>query len=279
VLTAREAQRLLVSAFASARIDNAGLDARLLVETALGSRNIDPEHRLDSEAGAALLRYARRRLGGEPTWRIIGEREFWGLTFRLSPATLEPRPDSEAIVEAALAQIGERRNEALSVLDLGTGTGCLLISLLSEMPYANGLGIDLSREACLTAAANAALNGVATRARFMQGNWTEGLAGLFDVVLSNPPYIPSAEIEMLAPEVKDHDPRLALDGGGDGLAPYRDFARTLPALLKPQGFVVLEIGAGQKDDIVALMRGGGLELKGSRHDLGGHERALIFAPA
>lgn len=275
----REARRLLVSAFAAAGLENAGLDARIMLETVLATRNLDPDAGLKPEQGEILARFARRRLAGEPTWRIIGEREFWGLTFRLSPATLEPRPDSEAIVEAALRQIGERRGEPLSLLDLGTGTGCLLIALLSELPRAKGLGIDLSDEACATAAGNAAGNGVGDRVHFRQGDWSEGLSETFDVIVSNPPYIPSAAIETLAPEVKDHDPRLALDGGTDGLAPYRHFARTLPALLKPGGFVVFEIGAGQKDDVVALMRAGGLEFRGSRNDLGGHERALIFAPA
>ncbi|SIQ10181.1 peptide chain release factor N(5)-glutamine methyltransferase [Bosea sp. TND4EK4] len=278
-LTVRQARRLLVSAFAAAGLENAGLDARIMLETVLATRGLDPDARLAPEQGMLLSRYAQRRLAGEPTWRIIGEREFWGLTFQLSPATLEPRPDSETIVEAALRQIGARRSEALSILDLGTGTGCLLIALLSELPRARGLGIDVSDEACLTAAGNAARNGAADRARFQQGDWSKGLAGAFDVIVSNPPYIPSAEIDTLAPEVKNHDPRLALDGGEDGLAPYRHFARTLPALLKPEGFVVFEIGAGQKDDVVALMCAGGLEFKGSRNDLGGHERALIFAPA
>ena len=279
VLPVREARRRLVSAFAAAGLDNAGLDARILIETVLDTRSPDPDAVLDRDALGRLQRLAERRLSGEPTWRVVGEREFWGLTFTLSPATLEPRPDSEAIVEAALARLSLRRDEALEILDLGTGTGCLLLALLSECPQAQGLGVDLSDEACRTATANAARNGLADRARFRQGDWTAGMSARFDVILSNPPYIPSAEIGALAPEVRDHDPLLALDGGRDGLDPYRLFARSLPALLKPGGFVVFEIGAGQADDVVRLMRGGGLEFAGSRHDLGGHERALIFAAA
>lgn len=277
--TVREARRHAVRVLREAGVEGAGLDAQMLLEGALGLRRLDPDRVLDAGAAAAFAGFLRRRLAGEPVWRILGEREFWGLTFRLSPATLEPRPDSETIVEAALAQLGARRDESLSILDLGTGTGCLLIALLSECRRARGLGVDLSDEACRTAAGNAALNGVAARASFRQGNWTEGLSGPFDLVVSNPPYIPTPEIGALSVEVREHDPLLALDGGPDGLAPYRVFAKSLPALLAPGGFVVFEIGAGQKPDVVAIMAAGGLELRASRHDLGGHERALIFAPA
>lgn len=279
MLTVVSARRLLARSFARSASATPGLDARLLVEGCLGLEKPDPDMQLPAEALARLRDFATRRLAGEPVWRILGEREFWGLTFRLSPATLEPRPDSEAIVEATLAASAGRRGEALSLLDLGTGTGCLLIALLSELPRATGLGIDLSEEACRTAAGNAALNGVGERATFRQGSWTEGLVGSFDVIVSNPPYIPSGEIAALSVEVRDHDPLLALDGGADGLGPYRIFARTLPALLAPGGIVVFEIGAGQSPDVVALMRAGGLEFRGSRNDLGGHERALIFALA
>jgi release factor glutamine methyltransferase len=256
-----------------------GLDARLLVEGSLGVENPDPDMALPAAALGRLEDFAARRLAGEPVWRILGEREFWGLPFRLSPATLEPRPDSETIVEAALAQFAGRRDEELALLDLGTGTGCLLIALLSELPRARGLGIDLSGQACETAAGNAALNGVGDRAAFRQGDWVEGLSGRFDLIVSNPPYIPSAEIAALSVEVREHDPLLALDGGGDGLKPYRLFAGTLPRLIAPGGALVLEIGAGQGPQVVALMRAGGLEFRGGRNDLGGHERALIFAPA
>lgn len=257
--------------------ETAGLDARLLIEGSLATENPDRDMTLPPEALARLSGFAKRRQAGEPVWRILGEREFWSLRFRLSPATLEPRPDSETIVEAALAELKGRRDEPLSLLDLGTGTGCLLIALLSELPRAKGLGIELSQEACDTAARNATLNAVADRARFQQGSWTEGLSGPFDLIVSNPPYIPSAEIAGLSIEVREHDPILALDGGADGLAPYRIFARTLPALLAPRGTIVFEIGAGQGPDVVALMRAGGLEFRGSRNDLGGHERALVFA--
>lgn len=277
--TVREARRRLAQSFLRAGSASPGLDARLLVEGSLGVDNADPDLILPAEALARLADFFARRIAGEPVWRILGEREFWGLPFRLSPATLEPRPDSETIVEAALAQLAGRRGEDLALLDLGTGTGCLVIALLSELPQARGLGIDLSEEACRTAAGNAALNRVEGRARFQQGSWTEGLAGRFDLIVSNPPYIRSAEIATLSVEVREHDPLLALDGGPDGLGPYRLFAQTLPPLLAPGGVIVFEIGAGQAPDVVALMRHGGFAFLGSRNDLGGHERALLFTLA
>lgn len=279
VPTVREARRLLAQRLLRAGSASPGLDARLLIEGSVGVENADPDLLLSAEALTRLEGFAARRIGGEPVWRILGEREFWGLPFRLSPATLEPRPDSETIVETALAQFAGRREEELKLLDLGTGTGCLLIALLSELLQARGLGIDLSDEACRTAAGNAALNGVDGRAAFRQGSWTEGLTGRFDLIVSNPPYIPSMEIATLSVEVREHDPLLALDGGADGLGPYRLFASTLPPLLAPGGIIVFEIGAGQGPDVVALMRAGGLEFRGSRNDLGGHERALIFTLA
>lgn len=277
--TVREARRLLARSLLRASSPSPGLDARLLVEGSLGMEHADPDMILPAEALARLENFSARRLAGEPVWRILGEREFWGLPFRLSPATLEPRPDSETIVETALAQLAGRRDEELGLLDLGTGTGCLLIALLSELPRARGVGIDLSEEACRTAAGNAALNGVDGRVAFRQGSWTENLAGRFDLIVSNPPYIPSAEIATLSVEVREHDPMLALDGGADGLAPYRLFASSLQPLLAPGGVIVLEIGAGQGPDVVALMREGGFGFRGSRNDLGGHERALIFTLA
>lgn len=273
------ARRRLAARLRAAGGETAALDARLLLEGAVGgdARHVDPSAPLDAAAAAVLDGYAARRLAGEPVWRILGEREFWGLRFRLSPATLEPRPDTETLVEAARDVLRARRDEPLSILDLGTGTGCLLIAALSEFPGARGLGIDLSQEACATAAGNAALNGVAARASFGQGSWTQGISGRYDLILSNPPYIRSEDIAGLAPEVRDFDPLLALDGGADGLGPYRDFAANLPRLLAPEGVIILEIGAGQEADVVGLMRQAGLRHLGTRHDLGGHARALIFA--
>jgi release factor glutamine methyltransferase len=248
------------------------------MEGALGldTASIDQRAPIDSAAREKLDAYAARRLAGEPVWRILGEREFWGLPFRLSPATLEPRPDSETLVEAALAALPERRDDALSILDLGTGSGCLLIALLSEFRAARGVGVDLSEEACATARGNAVLNGVADRAAIRQGEWTRGLSQRFDLIVSNPPYIPTAEIATLSPAVREHDPLLALDGGDDGLACYRALAASLPDSLAPGGLAVLEIGAGQGPDVTALMDAAGLRFAGSRRDLGGHQRALLF---
>lgn len=241
-----------------------------------GAAEIDPPAALDAATRMRLDGYARRRLAGEPVWRILGEREFWGLPFRLSPATLEPRPDSETVVEAALAAFANRLDETIAILDLGTGTGCLLIALLSEFRRARGLGVDLSMEACATARANAALNGVADRVAILQGDWAQGLSERFDLVVSNPPYIAAAEIATLPSGVREHDPHLALDGGEDGLTCYRALAAALPGLLAPSGVAILEIGAGQQRDVAAIMTTAGLDALGSRRDLGGHERALLF---
>lgn len=273
--TVSEARRRLFDDLSAAGIGNASLEARWLVEHIAGEA-AGCASRLSGEAVRRLADLTARRLAGEPFWRVIGEREFWGLPFRLSAATLEPRPDSETLVEAALQHLGERRNGRMSVLDLGTGTGCLLISVLSECPRATGLGIDLSEDACETARRNAEANGVSDRCAFRQGSWTDGLDQRFDLILSNPPYIPTADIEELDPGVRDHDPRLALDGGGDGLGPYRILAETLRDVLAPDGVVILEIGAGQEADVVGLMRDGGFVWRSSRDDLCGHPRALIF---
>ncbi len=275
--TVAQARRVLAARLVEGGSESAALDARLLMEGVVGERDPDPFGQLAADAEIRIEAFASRRLAGEPVWRILGEREFWGLPFRLSAATLEPRPDSETLVEAVLDHLAGRRQEPLAVLDLGTGTGCLLIAVLSEYPTATGLGIDLSPEACETARRNATINGMSGRVAFQQGSWTAGLNRRFDLILSNPPYIRTGDIEALAISVRDHDPRLALDGGDDGLGPYRIFAKTLPDVLAPDGVVVLEIGAGQEADVTALMRDGGFVWRGSRRDLGGHPRALIFA--
>lgn len=246
-------------------------EARILIEDLAGSS--DP---IDEAAAIRLNDALARRLAGEPLWRVLGAREFWGLSFTLSPGTLEPRPDSETLIEAALSHLAPRRHERLRTLDLGTGTGCLLIATLREFPQATGLGIDLSPDAVATATGNAARNGVAERAAFRQGNWTAGIDERFDLILSNPPYIGSAEIAGLDPNVREHDPLLALDGGPDGLTAYRALAAALPGHLKPGGLAILEIGAGQEEAVVALMRQAGLSHLDSRRDLGGHIRALVF---
>ncbi|AZO81460.1 MULTISPECIES: peptide chain release factor N(5)-glutamine methyltransferase [unclassified Bosea (in: a-proteobacteria)] len=246
-------------------------EARILMEDLAGGGD-----ELDGAAAARLADALARRLTGEPLWRILGAREFWGLSFALSPGTLEPRPDSESLIEAALLHLAERRHEPLRMLDLGTGTGCLLIATLREFPQATGLGIDLSLDAVTTATGNAARNGVAERVAFRHGDWTDGVEERFDLILSNPPYIASAEIAELDRNVREHDPRLALDGGPDGLVAYRALAAALPGHLNPGGHAILEIGVGQEADVVTLMEQAGLRHLDSRRDLGGHIRALVF---
>jgi release factor glutamine methyltransferase len=246
-------------------------EARILIEDLAGGGD-----RLDEAAAARLNDALARRLAGEPLWRVLGAREFWGLNFTLSPGTLEPRPDSETLIEAALIHLAQRRHETLRMLDLGTGTGCLLIASLREFPEASGLGIDLSPDAVATATGNAARNGVAERGAFRQGDWAAGIDESFDLILSNPPYIGSAEIADLDRNVREHDPLLALDGGPDGLDAYRALAAAIPSHLKPEGIAILEIGAGQEEAVVALMLQAGLSHLDSRRDLGGHIRALVF---
>jgi release factor glutamine methyltransferase len=273
-----DARRALAARFQEGGIETAALDARILVEAATGDqRAVDPFSELDAATETRLYGFVARRLAGEPVWRILGEREFWGLPFRLSPATLEPRPDSETIVEAALAALGSRRDDDLAILDLGTGTGCLLIAIASECRQASGQGIDIAAEAVATAEANAALNGVADRVAFRQGDWLGGITGRFDLIVSNPPYIAAGDIAGLDRGVREHDPLRALDGGIDGLDAYRVLARDLGAVLRPGGLVVLEIGAGQEAEVVALMTASGLAHRATRRDLGGHARALTFA--
>lgn len=268
---------------AAGGVDEPEADARALLLEATGLAPLDlitgAGDALDEEAAARLEGLVVRRLAGEPVGRIRGQRLFWGLPIRLSVGTLEPRHDSEALIEEALLRFKTRRGEALRVLDLGTGSGCLLLALLSEWPMARGLGIDLSDDAVRTASANAALNGLDGRSIFRTGSWTtavskaESRAG-FDLVISNPPYIPAGEIAALAPEVRSHDPRLALDGGPDGLNAYRVIIPALAGLIAPGGGAVLEIGAGQEGDVSALAREAGFSRISTRRDLGGRVRAI-----
>lgn len=275
-ISRQEALRRLRAAFAEAGIDEAALDARVLLLDALGLDATALALRPDEpvgEAGAARLEEAsRRRLAGEPVWRILGEREFWGLPFALHPETLVPRPDTETVVEAALRLApGPRR-----ILDLGTGTGCLLVAILRERPGAFGIGLDRARGAAATARRNAERNGVGERASFVVGDWTAALAGAFDLVVSNPPYIPTRDLAGLEREVREHDPALALDGGADGLDPYRLILADAPRLLAPGGAVVVEVGIGQADDVAAIGVATGLELQAIAPDLAGVPRAVAW---
>lgn len=268
-----------------AGLPGADREARALLLAALGLAPVDlvrdPEALLGPDDQERLSRWLARRLAGEPLGRIAGRREFWGLDFTLSPATLEPRPDSETLVEAALDRLDAtgRRDAPLRILDIGTGTGCLLAALLHECPAAFGIGVDLSAQAAATARANLDRLGLGSRSAIMVTRWSDGLAGLFDIVISNPPYIPAADIAGLDIGVRAHDPALALDGGADGLDAYRAIIARLPHLLAPDGFAVLELGIGQAGDIAALARSGGLQVEALRADLGGIARALVLTRA
>lgn len=273
--TLRALRRAAEARLAAAGVDTPELDARLLVQHALGlSRDqLLADAPVTAEQAAAVHALIERRAAREPVSRILGTRGFWSLELALTPDTLDPRPDTETIVEAALDAVPDR-TAALRVLDLGTGSGCILLALLAELPNASGLGIDVSSGAVAAAAANAAGNGLAERARFQTGDWGGGLAERFDLVVSNPPYIPSRDIASLDPEVRAHDPLRALDGGADGLDAYRTIAAQLPHLLAPGGTAALEVGAGQAADVAALMAAAGLALTGVFRDLGGVERCV-----
>jgi len=265
---------------AAAGVEQPGLDARVLIGTALGVDRAALVSRrnevLEATALARIWATIERRAQREPVGRILGVREFWSLAFLLSPGTLEPRPDSETVVEAALAACGPGEG-AFSVLDLGTGTGCLLLAILSERPEAYGLGIDLSADAVATAGINAGRLGLAARSRFVCADWRSwpGEAEAFDLVVANPPYVAESEMATLAPEVARFDPTPALVGGGDGLAAYRDLAPRIISWLRPGGTAVLEHGAGQRPAVTALMTAAGLTLIAAHDDLGGRDRCLV----
>ncbi|MCW5713519.1 MAG: peptide chain release factor N(5)-glutamine methyltransferase [Bauldia sp.] len=255
------------------------LDAKLLVAHALGANAANLTLRDDEPVAAPLveaaLALARRRFRGEPVARIVGEREFWGLPFRLSPGTLVPRPDSETVVEAAVAEFRRRGTENPVIIDLGTGSGCILLAVLSELPGAFGIGTDRSEDAVRTARDNAARFGLGGRAAFLVADWAAGISGSFDAILTNPPYVDGEDLPELPVEVIHHDPRLALDGGADGLDHYRRIVPELGRLLKPGGFAVFEFGYRQAAMFSDLARAHGWSPVLLR-DLPGHDRAAVL---
>lgn len=274
------ARRSLTASFEQAGLDSPALDARLLIQHALSLDHTAlaaaPKRALAESEREAIAQLATRRLSGEPVARILGVKEFWGLPLSLSAATLVPRPETETVVELALAVIGERRDAPLRIADLGTGTGAILLALLTELPNATGIGTDLDATAIATAQANAIALGLSSRAQFVRTDFGSGLTQPFDLVVSNPPYIATGEIAGLAREVRDHDPRLALDGGKDGLDAYRAIAVQMPSLLKAGGAALLEIGIGQAAPVEAIFRQAGLKPTGAKADLAGIPRALGF---
>ena len=279
-LTRRAALRQAAALLDMAGIADAEREARFLLLGLLGLEPRDLILEGDRALGDVATRLApalARRCAGEPVARILGAWEFWGLPFTLAPETLVPRPDTETVVEAALAILPDRR-ASRRILDLGTGSGCILVALLSELPGAIGIGIDRAPGAVRAARANAIANGVGGRALFACGDWGEALRGPFDLVVSNPPYIATGDIAGLDREVVAHDPRAALDGGRDGLTAYRTILGNLGAagLLRSGGSVVLEVGFDQAAAVQAIGEAAGLSFAGITHDLAGHARALTF---
>ncbi len=276
-----ELRREAAARLRESKIDDAETDARVLLchaakIDAAKLISLDTQE-ADAEIALAFDGLIARRVSGEPVARILGEREFWSLRFMLGAETLVPRPETETIVEAVLSEIHDR-SMPFDILDLGTGTGAILAALLSELPNARGVAVDRSEAALRIARGNFRNLSLAPRVSCLCGNWTDAFSGTFDWIVSNPPYIASREIALLSPEVRDHDPRLALEGGNDGLDAYRAIIRELPARLANGGKAVLELGQGQEAVVGALVSAtASLKLPGpARKDLAGIPRALVI---
>ncbi|MGJ5175383.1 peptide chain release factor N(5)-glutamine methyltransferase [Bradyrhizobium oligotrophicum] len=282
-VTIDTARRMVAARFAAEGLDSPELDARLLVGHALQldltGLVMHGGRALSASDAARLETLVQRRLAGEPVARILGAKEFWGLELQLSADTLVPRPDTETVVELALqhlAAVGDLKR-SLRIADLGTGSGAILLALLSELPQASGIGTDISIVALRTARDNARDLGLGDRAGFVACSYATALAASFDLIVSNPPYIPAADIARLAAEVRDHDPLRALDGGPDGLDAYRTLIPQAAALLQPGAALILEVGLGQSGDVAALMTQAGLMADSVviRADLAGIPRAVM----
>jgi release factor glutamine methyltransferase len=279
--TVEAARRALTTRFRSVAIESAELDARILTGHALGLDLTGlisaAQRQLTANESARLEEFAGRRLAGEPVARILGEKEFWGLPLQLSSATLVPRPDTETVVELALELVraGGDLDRPLRIADLGTGSGAILLALLSELPAAQGFGTDISAAALDTASANAARAGLSKRATFVACDYASGLSGPFNLIVSNPPYIRTADIDDLAVDVRKYDPPAALDGGADGLDAYRALIPQAAGLLAPGAALVVEAGEGQSAQIQALMVTAGLmPVIAPKADLAGIPRAV-----
>lgn len=274
----------LVKAWAEARarltdgqIDSPAIDARLLLEVAAGVTRLeivtDPYREVTDEQEATLNGYVERRLRREPVSKILGRKAFWKVMLQVSPHVLSPRPESEVIVDHVLQAFPE--GMAFNLLDLGVGSGAIMLAILAERPAAKAVGIDISDDAIAVARENAANLDLNNRVAFLRGDWTSGLAdNAYDVVVSNPPYIESDVIDTLDPEVREHDPRIALDGGPDGLGPYRVLASEVLRVLKPGGPFFFEIGASQKDAVEALLREAGAQGVVTIRDLSDRDRVV-----
>ena len=276
--TVEAARRVLAARLAAEGIDSAELDARLLIGAALDldltGLIASATRQLNESEAARLEQHVARRIDGEPVARILQAKEFWGLPLKLSAATLVPRPDTETVVELAL-DIARAFASPLRIIDIGTGSGAILLALLSERPDAIGIGTDISPAALATARRNARDLGLASRARFVACDYAAALAGAFDLIVSNPPYIKTSDIPNLAVDVRNHDPHGALDGGRDGLETYRALIPQAAALLQTGGALVVEAGLGQSPQIEALMTQAGLKATPPpKADLGGILRAV-----
>jgi len=282
--TLREATTLVTRTLTTAGIAGAAGDARILTAMAAGRRTVDliarPEAVLDAAAALRLNEMAGRRSRHEPVSRILGEREFYGRRFEITPATLDPRPDSEILIDAALQLLDEtglREGAQLRLIDIGTGSGCLIVTLLAELPVATGLATDICPAALAVAQRNAERHGVSGRLRLRQSDMLEGMSERYNVLISNPPYIPTEEIARLDEAVAAFDPRRALDGGPDGLGAYRHIARRLSGVLalRPDpAWALFEVGAGQAADVAAILAGRGFADARTWVDLGGHTRCV-----
>lgn len=277
-ITRSDAMSLVLRHLRQGSIDTPDSDARLIMQLVTGATRLElitwPDVPLSDTQRIDLQAALEQRMGGTPIGRLTGCRDFWGLEFALSPDTLEPRPDSETIIEEALEWASQRAAPPRRILDLGTGSGCLLIALLNEWPEATGIGTDISQRALNMASRNAKANGIGARAHFIETTWADGLQDRFDLIVSNPPYIASAEIALLSREVRLHDPLCALDGGPDGLDAYRAIVADMRRLMAPGARAIFEIGAGQDTGLIGLAARHGFATVGQRRDIGGHIRAL-----
>ena len=272
------ARRRAAAVFRDGGSESADLDARILICAACDIQHAALVRDPGLPLGSAFSRFSAfvaRRLAGEPVARILGRREFWGLSFAVDPAVLDPRPETESLVGSVLDALGDRRSDGLNILDLGTGSAAILCALLSELPMSRGIGVDSSPSACRTAAANVAALGFADRAHIVCCCWTESLRGQFDVVVSNPPYIRRAELSDLAAEVRNHDPLDALDGGSDGLTAFRAIMPNLRVMLVRGAVAAFECGFDQGDAVAQLMQAAGLDDAKTYKDLAGHDRVVI----
>lgn len=275
--TLKDAQRAVQTAFSEAGLQSAALDARLLLQAATGldatALARAPKRHLHEAEWARLADYQSQRLARRPVSKIIGRKEFYGRDFIVSDAVLDPRPDSETLIAAALDILPAGFDG--SIVDLGTGSGCLLLTLLAERPAASGIGVDESKQALAVAAENARRFDMGARGQFIKGDWLAPVRGRHQLIIANPPYITTDEMDELAPEVRDYDPLTALHGGADGLNPYRHICAALTAHLSADGWVIFEIGHRQGAAVRALMAAQGLKDVACVKDLAGHDRVVL----